>query len=97
MGDNSRPSWRHPRAHLRALRASGMWTFTDGGRFRHWLWGRVQQWRSICPATSHSVIVWGYLEDPRIDDMCRQDCALNGCCWCGKLARDKAERQEIPA
>jgi hypothetical protein len=74
-----------------------MWTHTDGGRFRWWLWNHSQRFRRVCPANAHSLLIWGYQRNPCIDRACRTDCARNGCCWCGKLARDKAERQEIPA
>lgn len=83
------PRW-HVRAYIRGLRASGMWTNTDGGRFRWWLWRLANHHRDACPANTHSLLIWGYLRDPRIDRACRMDCARTGICWCGKLRQEEA-------
>ena len=73
----------------RALRASSRWTFRDAGWFRWRLWGWACDFLPRgCPANLHSLIVSGYLKDPRIDWKCHQDCQANGGCWCGKLGPD---------
>ena len=43
----------------------------------------------ICPANAHGVLIWHTRVNPRIDGTCREDCALNGNCWCGKLRSEK--------
>ena len=86
------PSRRHPRAYFRALRAAGKWTHTDGGKVRWRLWSLAIRSRRVCPASAHSLIIWGYLRDPCVDDMCRRDCADNGTCWCGKLRAERLKQ-----
>ena len=76
---------------VRALAREGRWTRRDGRRFRWWLWSLACRFRRTCPANAHSLIVWGYLRDPRIDRVCAKDCALNGGCYCGKLGGDGQE------
>ena len=49
------------------------------------LWSLACKLRRICPANAHSLIIWGYKRDPRIDGACRGDLARNGSCWCGKV------------
>lgn len=54
-------------------------------RLRWRLWGLLTRSRRICPANSHSLLIWGYKRDPRVDGTCRRDCAANGTCYCGNL------------
>jgi hypothetical protein len=91
---SERLTWRQPRAYWRALHDSSRWTLRDAGKFRWRLWGWACDFLPRgCPANLHSLIIWGYLRNPRIDSVCRQDCALNGGCWCGKLGADGQMRE----
>lgn len=62
-------------------------------RVHWWLWRQVNRLPNVCPARSHSVIVWNGWKDGRgersitIDSSCRSDCERNGACWCGKVRR----------
>lgn len=63
-------------------------------RLRYWLWYRLIKVPKVCPAGSHSRVVWGIKDaEWRIDWACRSDCEANGACWCGKLNKETADAQ----
>jgi hypothetical protein len=51
------------------------------------LWGLLTRSRRVCPANAHGAVIWRTrpLREIFVDSVCRQDCALNGQCWCGNL------------
>jgi hypothetical protein len=66
------------------------WERTIPARVRYRLWSWLLRHPRACPASSHSLVVWGISERPWIDEMCKSDCARNGSCWCGKLREESA-------
>jgi hypothetical protein len=59
-------------------------------RFRNRVWGWACRWPKVCPANSHTLIVWKSWRSPWIDTACRMDYARNGTCYCAKLRRPEA-------
>lgn len=67
-------------------------------RLRWWLWRLVVRHPDVCPARAHGVIVWDGWKDGRgersirIGSSCRDDCARNSVCWCGKIRSTEVAR-----
>lgn len=61
-------------------------------RLRWKIWGLVIRHPRVCPANAHGAVIWRTrpLREITVDRACRQGCADNGTCWCGKLRQDRA-------
>jgi hypothetical protein len=60
-------------------------------RLRYRLWWWLSERKDICPATSHSRVVWGIRDAAlRIDSGCLQE--GDASCWCGKVRADEVSR-----
>ena len=59
-------------------------------RFRWWLWWRLADRPTVCPANLYSAMFNHHRGEDRstirINDMCRKDAAeCDGVCYCGKI------------
>ena len=57
-------------------------------RIRWWLWGKLANRESVCPANAYTRVISGVRDQAvKVDQMCRRDLAANRSCYCGKLRR----------
>jgi hypothetical protein len=61
------------------------------------IWGAACRLPNVCPANAHGVLIWQTQADPRINWVCREDCARNRTCWCGKLREPGWDKPEAVA
>lgn len=69
-------------------------------RHEYWrLWNLVTRSRRVCPAYACDALIWHTrpLREIFVDDMCRQDCADNGACWCGLDADPRPDTRPADA
>jgi hypothetical protein len=49
------------------------------------LWCLASGLPGVCKASAYDLLISGRRRSPLTDDVCRDDLAANGACWCGKL------------
>lgn len=64
-----------------------LWERFIGMRLALWIDKRHPEycWAEVCTSLGLGWNICGWREDAQRIESCREDCARNGSCWCGKL------------